>query len=144
MADFDPKITSLTPGESAMQVEATDVGQLPSSTKSLSRSETSRVKYQGNHYVKLKRGAWYVISNFVIKLLGTEEHPQGRMRHIRLVSDECPGWTGLVDDHTLVSRYKFKRLLVSRGNFVFYGSSDDLQRIWQMMLQQELRVSTLT
>ncbi len=124
---------------------------LPPSIASTGVDKSIPVKRQGNKYVKLISKAnedagtpdlWVDISNFSLDLIRDEvdvDHPENQsdlQRCIRLTSDEAGKWQGVVKAGDISNIRDFENLLVSKGDFLWYGDAKEFKRIWHMATQE--------
>ncbi len=95
-----------------------------------------KIKRDFNRYIALrftKDKSWEeTISNFVINIKSSFYTPSGVVRNVELVNQYGEASeTFVLEPGSMAGVNEFKKFLLSKGNYLFYGKGDDLTNIWE-------------
>lgn len=106
----------------------------------------SKIKREFNRYVASREKGkmrWdEEISNFVIKVVATHDTQEGMRRSVEFVSESGKtSGTFTIDPKEMATSEAFRVFCISRGDYIWRGSLEDLLTIWEseFLLQDEGR-----
>lgn len=88
-------------------------------------------KYIAMRYTKEQKGWEETISNFVINIKSSFFTPSGVIRNVELVNQYGEVSSPFaMEPGSMAGVNEFKKFLLSKGNYLFYGNAKDLTNIW--------------